>query len=274
MDSYHVRFNLFEIRITVNLKGIEMKFNNKYFRAFRIIFSIILLLSVVSFAANGSDCFIDSIRVPVVKYCPASTDNFSLNTRTPAEINYIVIHTVQGSLGSAVRTFGSDDLSYPRSAHYTIGKDGEVIKSVRARKEAWHAGTSPLGSGGKYESRVLNENSIGIEHAGFVDDPNFPTQDQYLASAALTRYLAELYEVPLDRNHIVGHEEIKSAKGDPGPNWDWDYYMDLVRNGYRGRVGQAAEEGDDLQEVRKSGGFTSGLVLIGAAVAVLGYLYG
>ncbi|MFW6006207.1 MAG: N-acetylmuramoyl-L-alanine amidase [Candidatus Bipolaricaulota bacterium] len=206
-----------------------------------------------------------------MEYCPASSSNFSRESRTPQDIEYIVIHTVQGSLDSAIHTFSSSDLGYPRSAHYTVGLSGEVVKSVPPRKVAWHAGTSRLGSGDKHESRVLNSNSIGIEHEGHVDGANFPTQEQYFTSAALTRYLCELYDIPMNRRHIVGHDEIKSTKGDPGPRWDWDYYINLVRNGSREVPGKAGKTW--TKEIKGEGTLLGpGLVAAGAALAVFGFL--
>lgn len=227
-------------------------------------------LFVSSFSAHGTECYLDSSSYPVTRYCPASYDNYLPRKRTPSQINYIVIHTVQGSMGSAVNTFSSPELNYPRSAHFTIGKDGGVIKSIPAEEIAWHAGTHPIGSGEKYESRVLNRNSIGIEHGGYVDGPDFPTEEQYVASAALTRYLCELYRIPIDREHIVGHEEIKSAKGDPGPRWDWDYYMSLVRYGKREPEFAEGTGGSDLRTVSQGdGGFLPSLAMIGTGVALL-----
>ena len=217
----------------------------------------------------GASCYLDLSNNPVVEYCPASTSNYSLESRTAKDINYIVIHTVQGSMGSAIRTFGSSELSYPRSAHYTVGRSGKVVKSVPVKKVAWHAGTSPLGSGERHESRVLNSNSIGIEHEGFVDDSDFPTKNQYFTSAALTRYLCQLYNIPMNREHIVGHDEIKSTKGDPGPNWNWDYYMNLVRNGSREIPGG---EGEIHTISMKKSLLGSGLVVIGAVLTVIGFL--
>lgn len=172
---------------------------------------------------------------------------------------------------SAVGTFSSSALSYPRSAHFTIGASGEVVKSVPVEKVAWHAGTSPLGSGGNHESRVLNSNSIGIEHGGYVDDPNFPTREQYFTSAALTRYLCELYDIPMNRRHIVGHEEIKSTKGDPGPNWNWNYYMNLVRNGSREGIREASQQ---PTETRASGNtfLSRGFIAAGTVITVLALL--
>ncbi|MFP4136612.1 MAG: N-acetylmuramoyl-L-alanine amidase [Candidatus Acetothermia bacterium] len=188
--------------------------------------------------------------------------------RAPEEINYIVIHTVQGSLESAVRTFGSSGLSYPRSAHYTVGKSGEVVKSVPVDEIAWHAGTDPPGSGGKHESKVLNENSIGIEHGGYVDESEFPTREQYVASAALTRYLSQVYDIPIDRDHIVGHDEIKSTKGDPGPQWNWDYYMGLVRRGTKVPYLPTEEEGDEVP-ARVTGGYFLPLTLLGTGIGLI-----
>jgi len=254
-----------------------MKNTNKHVRlnpGVLFLFATILAF-VPTLTASGVDCYLDTGEDPVVRYCPASTGNYRHQNRSSSKIDYIVIHTVQGSMKSAVNTFASPDIDYPRSAHYTIGKSGEIIKSVSPDMIAWHAGTSPPGSGGKYESYVLNDNSIGIEHAGYVDDPDFPTRAQYISSAALTRYLCEKYNIPIDREHIVGHDEIKYTKGDPGPNWDWGYYLDLVRNGSRHQPGIP---GQDYNLAAAGGsGFnflSAGMVVAGLSVGVLGFLLG
>lgn len=244
----------------------ENRANLKYILPLVVLSALLVFTSGV----RSSECYLDSSVYPVTRYCPASYDNYLPRKRTPSQINYIVIHTVQGSLDSAVHTFSSSDLVYPRSAHYVIGKDGEVIKCVPARQIAWHAGTRPLGSGGKYESKVLNRNSIGIEHAGYVGSPNFPTEEQYVTSAALTRYLCELYRIPIDREHIVGHEEIKSAKGDPGPNWDWGYYMSLVKNGKtKPKVAVSLADSGSRAEVQSGGRLLPSLAMIGVGIALL-----
>jgi hypothetical protein len=58
----------------------------------------------------------------------------------------------------------------------------------------------------------------------------------YRSSARLVRYLALRHGVPLDRAHILGHDNVpgtspKSVAGmhdDPGPYWDWAHYFDLM----------------------------------------------
>lgn len=144
---------------------------------------------------------------------------------------YIVIHTIEGSLQSGIYTFATG--SRPVSAHYLVGRDGTVVQMVRERDTAWHAGTCSLGSDPRRcegpRSYVINANSIGIEHQGSAHDPDFDTEAMYKASAALARSLADKYGIPVDRAHIVGHEEIKPTKGDPGPHWDWEHYMRLIK---------------------------------------------
>jgi hypothetical protein len=64
----------------------------------------------------------------------------------------------------------------------------------------------------------------------------------YQSSARLVRYLAARYHIPLDREHILGHEEIPGTTPggvaamhyDPGPYWDWAHYFDLLGAPLRG----------------------------------------
>lgn len=196
-----------------------------------IFISCLLFVSVSSnHAFSATSCYIDTSTRPVIEYCPVASTNYRNSNRKPTDIKYIVIHTVQGSLESAVNVF-AQQLTHPRSAHFIVGKDGTVIKSVPVEDIAWHAGTSPPQSNEQFSSQVLNSNSIGIEHGGYVKGDVFPTWQQMVTSAALVRLLCTKYNIPIDRNHIVGHEEIKATKGDPGANWNWSRYMRLVKHG-------------------------------------------
>ena len=102
---------------------------------------------------------------------------------------------------------------------------------VREKDIAWHAGNP------KY-----NEHAIGIEHEAYSSQPGTLTDAMYRSSAALTRYLCLKYDIPMDREHIIGHNEVPNPNHpgqfggvdghtDPGPYWDWDYYMYLVTHG-------------------------------------------
>ena len=93
---------------------------------------------------------------------------------------------------------------------------------------AWHAGNSRW-----------NLHAIGIEHEGWAGRGRY-TVAEYRASAQLAAYLAHRWGVPIDRRHIIGHNEVPnpyhrgrfggvSGHTDPGRWWNWHSYMWLVR---------------------------------------------
>lgn len=152
----------------------------------------------------------------------------SANRPDSHEIDKIIVHVVQGSFSSAINWF--NDSRAGVSAHYTVrSSDGFVGQSVHDRDLAYHAGYWPH-----------NQTSIGIEHEGFVSDPSWFTDEMYRSSAQLSAYLCRRYGIPADRQHIIGHHEVPGCAGegggagchtDPGRNWDWQKYMNLI-NGF------------------------------------------
>ena len=58
----------------------------------------------------------------------------------------------------------------------------------------------------------------------------------YESSARLVKYLAHEYDIPLDRAHIIGHDQVPGIlpgyvagmHWDPGPYWDWEHYFHLL----------------------------------------------
>jgi N-acetyl-anhydromuramyl-L-alanine amidase AmpD len=150
---------------------------------------------------------------PPAQWVPASSSNYSAGRSE--SISAVVIHVTQGSYAGTISWFQNPDAEV--SAHYVVrSSDGEVTQMVRDADTAWHA-------------RSGNSYSVGIEHEGWVDDPAWFTDVMYRSSAALTAHLADRYGIPKDREHIVGHSEVPgNDHTDPGPNWDWDYYMELV----------------------------------------------
>ncbi|SCG77260.1 Transglycosylase SLT domain-containing protein [Micromonospora echinaurantiaca] len=156
-------------------------------------------------------------------WAPASTSNYTVASRpTSHPVRYVVIHVTQGSYAGSISWFQNPAAKV--SAHYTFrSSDGAVTQSVREKDIAWHAG-----------NWTYNTQSIGIEHEGYVDNPSWFTDAMYRASAALTRNLTSRYGIPRDRTHIIGHREVPGATHtDPGPNWNWTYYLQLV-NGITG----------------------------------------
>ena len=159
-------------------------------------------------------------------FVPANAANYTNDSRSPASIDTIVIHTMQGSYSGSIAWFQNS--AAQASAHYCVrSSDGEVTQTVREADIAWHAG-----------NWTYNTRSIGIEHEGFIDDPSWYTDAMYAGSAALTRDIIARTGVVADRDHIISHIEVPDPDGsgwggaghhtDPGPYWDWDYYMSLV----------------------------------------------
>ncbi len=152
---------------------------------------------------------------PVVRI--ASKKNFSVAKRNrDYPIRYIIIHTTQGAYAGTINWFQNPKARV--SAHYVVrSSDGKVTQMVLEKDIAWHAG-----------NRKYNQQGIGIEHEGFVDDKSWYTDAMYKSSAAITRALCQKYKIPMDRNHIIGHYEIRPQKSkhtDPGRLWDWNRYM-------------------------------------------------
>ena len=159
----------------------------------------------------------------------ADPANYTVASRPYSDlIDKIVIHVTQGSWTSAINWF--QDPNALASAHYTVrSSDGFVGQSVSEKDIAWHAG-----------NWSYNQASIGIEHEGYFDNPSWFTDVMFRSSAQLAANLANAYQIPIDRDHIIGHNEVPdpynaSEYGGadhhincPGLYWWWDLYMGYV----------------------------------------------
>ncbi|HWF19716.1 MAG TPA: N-acetylmuramoyl-L-alanine amidase, partial [Verrucomicrobiae bacterium] len=116
---------------------------------------------------------------------------------------------------------------------------GEITQMVREAYWAWHVS-------------CWNPWMFGTEHEGFVDSPVWYSEAMYQASAALQQHLcngpnANTPPIPMDRNHIIGHDEWQNPAWtnwmatnwpqidttcnnhtDPGQYWNWPHFMSLV----------------------------------------------
>ncbi|MFF0448952.1 N-acetylmuramoyl-L-alanine amidase [Streptomyces sp. NPDC004609] len=152
-------------------------------------------------------------------------------------VRYIVVHDTEGSWDTAVRLV--QDPAYV-SWQYTLrASDGHVAQHVPLKDVAWHAG-----------NWYVNAGSVGLEHEGFLASPDaWYTEAMYRSSARLVRHLAKRYGVPLDRRHIIGHDNVPgpttgSIRGmhtDPGPYWDWAHYFELLGKPFVPTAGPRAD---------------------------------
>ncbi|MCX4728802.1 N-acetylmuramoyl-L-alanine amidase [Streptomyces sp. NPDC090052] len=155
---------------------------------------------------------------PTAHWMPASTANYTASTRPSAyKIDRVVIHVTQETFTNTLAIFR--DPAKAVTAHYVVrSSDGYIAQCVREHDIAWHAGNWDY-----------NTRSIGIEHEGWVDKPEYFTDALYEKSAALTASVCDRYSIPKDRTHIIGHVEVPGTDHtDPGPHWDWVRYLRLV----------------------------------------------
>src|SRR5438105_4227411 len=158
---------------------------------------------------------------------PGDYGNYDLATRPSdgLDIRFIVIHDSEVSYDRTIQIFQNSP-NYV-SAHYVVRSSaGQITQTVHTKNVAWHAG-----------NWNFNMHAIGYEHEGVaIQGTTWYTDKMYQSSAALTRSLAARYGIPVDRAHIIGHDDVPGPytdlvagmHWDPGPFWNWARYMQLL----------------------------------------------
>lgn len=167
----------------------------------------------------------ESIPAPYQLLEGSDYGNHDLGNRPSSQkTDFIVIHDTEGSWETTIKLI--KDPAYV-SWNYTIrSADGHIAQHVPTKDVAWHAG-----------NWYVNAKSVGIEHEGFLAQPDaWYTEEMYRTSARLVAHLAKKLDIPLDRQHILGHDNvpgttpgtIRGMHTDPGPYWDWAHYFELI----------------------------------------------
>jgi N-acetyl-anhydromuramyl-L-alanine amidase AmpD len=170
------------------------------------------------------------IPAPYEEFGDNDYGNHDLGSRPASQsIKYIVIHDTEGAWEGVLNLV--QDPTYV-SWNYTLrSTDGHIAQHVKAQDVAWHAG-----------NWYVNAKSIGLEHEGFLASPDaWYTEAMYRSSARLVKYLSAKYGIPLDRQHILGHDNVpgpttSTVSGmhtDPGPYWDWRHYFELLGHPFK-----------------------------------------
>jgi N-acetylmuramoyl-L-alanine amidase len=121
----------------------------------------------------------------------------------------IVIHIMAGTLIGTDSWFNNPKSQV--SAHYGIGKKGEIHQYVKEEDSAWHGGTVSSPSTLLVKPGINpNLYTIGIEHEGSESD--VWTEEIKNASTTLVRDICVRWNIPIDRNHIIGHYQITNKK--------------------------------------------------------------
>jgi len=159
-------------------------------------------------------------------------------------ITHVVIHSCSNAteekdnyylLEEIIDTFLKENVS----VHYLISRDGEIFKLVDEDRIAYHAGIGDLPGYPEYKDK-LNNHSIGIEifsigteeemeeyissaiYHSIPEDEKGYTDKQYEALNFLLPIIYERYNIPIDRQYVIGHDEYSlGRKKDPGSLFDW-----------------------------------------------------
>jgi hypothetical protein len=191
----------------------------------------LMVFIVACFTASGAGA-VDYPRVS--KQVPANPNTYHVADR-PNDgffIDSIMIHDTETSYAGTVSAFTNPNAT--ASVQYVVSgqnhsSDPAVTQFV-ADKNWTHS----------VNNFWFNQHSIGLEHIGFAVAPaGYFTEALYQHSADLVGWVVWKYRIPLDRAHILGHDNIPNSidnpsvqHWDPGPSWDWPYYMALVHRAY------------------------------------------
>ncbi|MGZ3113920.1 N-acetylmuramoyl-L-alanine amidase [Streptomyces sp. H62] len=175
------------------------------------------------------------LPAPYEEFGDGDYGNHDLGNRPAAQrIRYIVVHDTEGAWDGVLDMV--QDPTYVSWNYSLRSTDGHIAQHVKAKDVAWHAG-----------NWYVNAKSIGLEHEGFLAEPDaWYTEAMYRSSARLVKYLAKKYDIPLDRQHILGHDNVPGTTTatipgmhtDPGPYWDWRHYFELLGRPFEPTAGR------------------------------------
>ncbi len=150
----------------------------------------------------------------------------------------IVWHIAEGSYNGTISW--EKNPQSQTSSHFVLGKNGEIAQLVPLTEAAWTQGkvnkpTHPLVKMRKNVNPNLY--CISVECEGFWKDTKGKLTDKQLKAAEyLTSYIVEevdrIYgvEIPVDREHMIGHCEINSVTRShcPGELFPFDELISMV----------------------------------------------
>jgi len=151
--------------------------------------------------------------------------NFTKNTNQ-RPVYAVVLHIADG-LGSPYEHFNRrpTSLSPGTSAHFWVSKEGVVHQFRPTRDICWANGildhpdhSSPLVF--LMHSAGINPNdyTIAVEHEGKAGEEL--TMPQQASSIALVRWIGFAYNIPLNQNTVLGHNQFDSVNRKFCPGFD------------------------------------------------------
>ena len=126
------------------------------------------------------------------------------------------------------------------STGYYADSDGDLYQMVRDHHFAWAQGTRtrnrpntrfPRPTWWRDELISYNTCMLSIEIEGYAHDiarTFTPGSRQFQTVAAWSAHQCRKHNIPLDRQHHLGHSELCTTKNDPGPNFPWQPLLEAI----------------------------------------------
>jgi hypothetical protein len=166
---------------------------------------------------------------PPVTWRPANAGNYRVAARTSADIDSIVIHTIEGVANAGIQWF--EDPASGVSAHFVVSAAGAVTQMVDVKDVA-------------ITSNYYNDRAIGIECEGFAAQAATWTPALWTALTQLCAWLCQEYGVepvhhegtatagnPWTSSGLVGHYQVTpTTRTDPGQYFDWNAFVSAVQD--------------------------------------------
>jgi N-acetyl-anhydromuramyl-L-alanine amidase AmpD len=164
----------------------------------------------------------------IKRILPQSSWGYGRTDREGLPIRFIVNHVAEGN-GSLYGYFASKQLS----THYWVSKSGVIEQYVPDTGAAYAQGAVTSGSAFPPEypgyGPAYNQMALSIEREGFITEE--PTAIQWQRIVELNRWLAYLWNVPVDTDHIVAHartDHINRANCPSSPSLSAAAYMNRL----------------------------------------------
>jgi len=168
-------------------------------------------------------------------------EDFSWAREVPPE--FIMLHFSSNVVADRENPYGLESvrtifIENGLSTHYFIDRDGTVYGYVPENRVAWHAGRGSYADDDRLTDN-MNHYAIGIElmaigsredMAKYLTAEEYDTLDpslvgyteaQYAALAVLLPDICARHGIPFDREHVIGHQDYRPSKTDPGELFDW-----------------------------------------------------
>jgi N-acetyl-anhydromuramyl-L-alanine amidase AmpD len=147
--------------------------------------------------------------------------NFGFRKAENRTITAIIVHSTFNNSGGEqydINLIIKQFKGYGVSAHYVIGRNGDIYRLTDEKNIAFHAGKSALPNG----ITAVNECSIGIEIMTSYTES--PSPEQITSLVNLVNDIKSRYDV----KYLLRHSDIAPGRKTDPWNMDWEGFLEKI----------------------------------------------